>query len=165
MPVASSDRIEKKILLNAPRARVWKALTDAKEFGHWFGVRLDGPFVAGAMVRGVITPTAVDAEVAKAQEPYAGKPFEVTIERIEPERVFSFRWHPYAIEPDVDYSREPTTLIVFSLEEAPGGIMLTVTESGFDRVPLARRSEAFTANSEGWAMMIKMIEKHLAQSA
>ena len=165
MTVASTDRIEKKILLSAPRARVWKALTDVREFGHWFGVRLDGPFVPGATVRGVITPTAVDAEVAKAQEPYAGKPFEVTVERIEPEHVFAFRWHPYAIESGVDYSREPTTLIVFSLEEAPGGIMLTVTESGFDQIPLARRSEAFTANSEGWTMMVKMIEKHLAQSA
>ena len=165
MTVASTDRIEKKILLSAPRARVWRALTDAREFGHWFGVRLDGPFVAGATVRGLITPTAVDADVAKAQEPYAGKPFEVTVERIEPERVFSFRWHPYAIEAGVDYSDEPTTLIVFSLEEAPGGIMLTVTESGFDRVPLARRSEAFTANSEGWTMMVKMIEKYLAQTA
>jgi uncharacterized protein YndB with AHSA1/START domain len=165
MTVASTDRIEKKILLSAPRAQVWRALTDAREFGHWFGVRLDGPFVAGATVRGLITPTAVDADVAKAQEPYAGKPFEVTVERIEPERVFSFRWHPYAIEAGVDYSDEPTTLIVFSLEEVPGGIMLTVTESGFDRVPLARRSEAFTANSEGWTMMVKMIEKYLAQTA
>jgi len=165
MAVAVTDRIEKKILLSAPRARVWKALTDAREFGHWFGVRLDGPFVAGATVRGVIAPTAVDADVAKAQEPYAGRPFDVTVDRIEPERLFSFRWHPYAIEPGVDYSQEPTTLVVFTLEDAPDGIMLTVTESGFDRIPLARRSEAFTANDGGWAMMVKMIEKHLAQSA
>ena len=165
MTVAVTDRIEKKILLSAPRARVWKALTDAREFGHWFGVRLDGPFVAGATLRGVIVPTAVDADVAKAQEPYAGKPFDVTVDRIEPERLFSFRWHPYAVEPGVDYSQEPTTLIVFTLEDAPGGIMLTVTESGFDQIPLARRSEAFTANDGGWTMMVKMIEKHLAQSA
>src|SRR5918994_1001812 len=160
MTVAVTDRIEKKILLSAPRARVWKALTDAREFGHWFGVRLDGPFVAGAPLRGVIVPTAVDADVAKAQQPYAGKPFDVTVDRIEPERLFSFRWHPYAVEPGVDYSQEPTTLIVFTLEDAPGGIMLTVTESGFDRIPLARRSEAFTANDGGWTMMVKMIEKH-----
>jgi uncharacterized protein YndB with AHSA1/START domain len=165
MTVASTDRIEKKILLSAPRTRVWKALTDAREFGHWFGVQLDGPFVAGATVRGVITPTAVDSDVARAQEPHAGKAFEVTVEQIEPERLFSFRWHPYAIDSSVDYSREPTTLIVFTLEDAPGGIMLTLTESGFDRIPLARRAEAFTANDEGWAMMVKMIEKHLAQRA
>src|SRR5881296_3870643 len=99
MPVLNTDRIEKKILLHAPRARVWRALTDAKEFGTWFGVKFDGArFSAGALVRGAIVPTKVDAEVANAQKPYEGMPFEITIDRIEPERLFSFRWHPYAIE-------------------------------------------------------------------
>ena len=104
MAVAISDRIEKKITLRAPRARVWRALTDYKEFGHWFGVKFEGPFKAGAVVRGVIVKTAVDAGVAKAQEPYEGLPFEITIETIEPERLFSFRWHPFAHDKKVDYS-------------------------------------------------------------
>lgn len=165
MSVLPTDRIEKKVLLSAPRARVWKALTDAEEFGEWFGVRFDGPFTAGKPQRGVIVPTTVDAEVAKAQRPYAGTPFEITIDRIEPERLFAFRWHPFAVEAGVDYSREPTTLIVFTLEEAANGIMLTVTESGFDQIPLARRAKAFAANDGGWTMVMKLIEKHLAQGA
>src|SRR5262249_48213410 len=134
MTVAVTDRIEKRILLYASRARVWKALTDAKEFGAWFGVRFDGPFVAGAPLRGIIVPTQADAEVARLQEPYAGRPFDITVDRIEPQRLFSFRWHPYAVEPGIDYSKEPTTLVVFALEDQPGGIGLTVTESGFDLI-------------------------------
>ncbi|HSL23879.1 MAG TPA: SRPBCC family protein [Vicinamibacterales bacterium] len=164
MTVTTSDRIEKKVLLNAPRARVWKALTDAREFGHWFGVKFDGPFKAGAALRGVIVPTSVDAEVASAQQPYVGTAFEITVDRVEPERLFSFRWHPYAVEPGADYSHEPTTLVVFTLEEAQNGILLTVTESGFDRVPLERRAKAFAANEGGWAMQMKLIEKYLAQA-
>jgi uncharacterized protein YndB with AHSA1/START domain len=161
----TADRIEKKILLRAPRQRVWRALTDATEFGTWFGARFDGPFTPGARLHGVIVPTGVDAEVAKAQRPYEGKPFEITVERMEPERLFSFRWHPYAIEPDVDYSAEPTTLIAFSLEEVPDGVMLTVTESGFDRIPLERRAAAFKANEQGWAIQLTLIEKYLAKAA
>jgi uncharacterized protein YndB with AHSA1/START domain len=165
MPMVSTDRIEKKILLRASRARVWRALTDAREFGTWFGVKLDGPFVPGAICRGVIVGTPVDPEVAKAQKEYEGKPFEITVDRIEPERLFTFRWHPFAVEPGVDYSAEPTTLIAFELEEVTNGIMLTVTESGFDRIPLARRAQAFTANEQGWTMVVTLIEKHLAQTA
>src|SRR5215510_16219317 len=135
MSTAVTDRIQKHVLLNASRARVWQALADAKEFGEWFGVRFDGPFVAGAPLRGVIVPTKADAEVARAQEPYRGMPFEITVVRIEPQRLFSFRWHPYAVEPGVDYSKEPTTLVVFELEEAAGGTMLTITESGFEQIP------------------------------
>lgn len=165
MPVALTDCIVKKVLLGAPRARVWKALTDSHEFGQWFGVRFDGPFKPATSQRGVITPTSVDAETARAQEPYAGKSFEITVERIEPERLFSFRWHPYAIEPGVDYSKEPTTLIVFTLEDAAEGIMLTVTESGFDQIPLARRAKAFAANEGGWTKQMTLIEKYLAQNA
>jgi uncharacterized protein YndB with AHSA1/START domain len=161
----SSDRIEKKIFLRAARARVWRALTNAEEFGDWFGVKLEGFFVPGRVVRGVIAPTKFDAEVAKGQQPYAGMPFEITIDRIEPERLFSFRWHPFAIERGVDYSTEPTTLIVFTLEEVADGIMLTVTESGFDQIPLARRAQAFTANEQGWGMVITLIEKYLAKTA
>jgi uncharacterized protein YndB with AHSA1/START domain len=160
-----SDRIVKQVLLRAPRERVWRALTDAKAFGEWFGVTFDGPFVAGAPLRGVITPTKVDPEVAAMQQPYAGTPFEITVDRIEPQRLFSFRWHPFAIERGVDYSKEPTTLIEFTLEDQPGGVLLTVTESGFDRIPLERRAKAFTANEGGWAKQMTLIEKYLAQSA
>ncbi|HEV3418907.1 MAG TPA: SRPBCC family protein [Candidatus Acidoferrum sp.] len=160
----STDRIEKKILLHAPRKRVWRALTDSKEFGTWFGMKFDGPFAPGATMRGVIVPTQVNADVAKAQKPYEGLPFEITIEKMEPERSFSFRWHPNAVERGVDYSAEPTTLIEFVLEEVANGVLLTVTESGFDRIPLARRAKAFTANEQGWGMVVKLIEEYLVQA-
>jgi uncharacterized protein YndB with AHSA1/START domain len=160
----STDRIEKKILLRAPKQRVWRALADSKEFGSWFGVKFDGPFAPGACMRGVIVPTTVDADVAKAQKQYEGLSFEITIEQMEPERLFSFRWHPYAIDRSVDYSAEPTTLVVFTLEEVADGVMLTVTESGFDRIPLARRAKAFSANEGGWSMMVKMIEKYVVHA-
>jgi uncharacterized protein YndB with AHSA1/START domain len=161
----STDRIEKKILLRAPRKRVWRALSDSTEFGTWFGMKFDGPFTPGARLRGTIVGTTVDADVAKAQKEYEGMPFEITVDRIEPERLFSFRWHPGAVERGVDYSHEPTTLIVFALEEVANGVMLTVTESGFDQIPLARRAKAFKANEQGWGMVVKLIEKYLAQAA
>ena len=161
----STDRIEKQIVLRAPRSRVWRALSNAEEFGRWFGVRFDGPFRAGAPLTGKMIPTEVDAEVAKMQKPYEGRPFEFTVESIEPERRLSFRWHPFAIEPGVDYSAEPTTLIEFTLEDAPGGVLLTIRESGFDRIPLARRAKAFEANEGGWSKQLSLIEKYLAQTA
>jgi uncharacterized protein YndB with AHSA1/START domain len=157
----SSDRIEKKILLKAPLKRIWAALSDYREFGTWFGIKVDSPFVPGTKVRGTAVPTTVDPEVAKGQKPYEGTPFELWIEKIEPERLFSFRWHPYAIERGVDYSAEPTTLIVFTLEEVAEGVMLTVTESGFDQIPLDRRAKAFTANERGWSTQMKLIEAYL----
>jgi uncharacterized protein YndB with AHSA1/START domain len=160
----TADRIEKTILLRAPRKRVWRALSDSTEFGTWFGMKFDGPFVPGARMRGVIVPTTVNAEVAKAQKEHEGKAFEITIEKIEPERLFSFRWHPHAVERGVDYSSEPTTLIVFLLEEMADGVMLTVTESGFDQIPLARRAKAFTANEQGWGMVVHLIEEYLAHA-
>ena len=159
----SMDKIEKKILLHAPQARIWRALTDYQEFGHWFGVKFDRPFVPGATMSGAIVGTKVNAGVAKAQKEHEGLKFEVTIEHMEPERLFSFRWHPYAIERGVDYSNEPSTLISFALEKAADGVMLTITESGFDQIPLARRAKAFTANEQGWNIMIQVIEEYLAQ--
>lgn len=165
MTAAVTDRIEKTILLHAPRARVWRALTNADEFGSWFGMKFNGTFKPGARVHGVITPTTVDAEVAKAQKEYEGLPFDITIDRIEPERLFSFRWHPFAIERGVDYSQEPTTLIVFELEQVGADIKLTVTESGFDQIPLERRAKAFTANEGGWTMVVTLIEKYLAKNS
>jgi uncharacterized protein YndB with AHSA1/START domain len=165
MSVTTTDRIEKQVVLRAPRARVWRALSNAHEFGTWFGVKFDGPFKPGALVRGVIVPTKVDADVAKAQKPYEGKPFEITIDRIEPEKLLAFRWHPFAVEPGVDYSQEPTTLVEFRLEDVANGVRLTVTESGFDRVPLERRAKAFAANEGGWTMVMTLIEKHLANGS
>jgi uncharacterized protein YndB with AHSA1/START domain len=159
-----TDRIQKRILLHAPLKRVWSALADSKEFGTWFGMKFNGPFVPGKLMRGTIVPTKVNADVAKAQEKYEGMPVEITIEQMEPERLFSFRWHPYAIEQDVDYSAEPTTLIEFLLEETKDGVMLTVTESGFDQIPLARRVKAFTANEQGWGMVLRLIEEYLVRA-
>jgi uncharacterized protein YndB with AHSA1/START domain len=160
-----TDRIEKKILLRAPLKRVWRAVSDAREFGSWFGVEFDGAFAPGAYITGKIVPTKADADVAKTQKPYEGMAFDFTVDRIEPERLFSFRWHPFAVDPSVDYSSEPTTLVVFELEEVAGGTLLTVTESGFDRIPLARRAKAFTMNEEGWTAQTKLIEKYLAHAA
>lgn len=157
-----TDRIEKKILVRASLSRVWQALTDSKQFGSWFGVRLDGPFTPGARVRGVLVPTSVNPENAKAKGPHDGKPVEWVIDRIEPERLFSLRWHPYAVETGVDYSKEPMTLITFTLEEKEGGVLVTVTESGFDSIPLARRAEAFKGHEGGWSIQLERLEKYLS---
>lgn len=147
----STDRIEKSIFLRAPRARVWRAITTPEEFNSWFGVNLEGAFAPGARVSGRITIPG-----------YEHVNMEITIERVEPERLFSYRWHPYAIEPGVDYSDEPTTLVEFRLDEAPGGTKLTVIESGFDRIPETRRAEAFRMNEKGWEGQLKNIERHVA---
>ena len=160
-----SDRIEKKITLRAPVSRVWRAISNSSEFGTWFGVRFDGPFVAGQPITGKMTPTQVDPEVAKMQQPYEGFAFDITVDRIEPERLFSFRWHPFAIEPGVDYSKEPSTLVVFELAKVEGGTLLTITESGFDGIPLERRAKAFTANDGGWTKQTTLIEKYLLRHA
>ena len=160
----STDRIEKKILLHAPPKRVWRALADSTEFGSWFGMKFDSPFVPGASMRGVIVPTTANAEVAKSQKPYEGLPFDITIEQMEPERLFSFRWHPGAVDPALDYSREPTTLVVFTLEQVADGVLLTLTESGFDKIPLARRAQAFAGNEQGWSIQMTLIEAYLAQA-
>lgn len=157
-----TNRIEKQILLRAPRERVWRAVSDSREFGSWFGLAIDGPFVPGSRITGRIAPTTVDPQVAKLQKPHAGTVFELWIERIEPLRLFSFRWHPYAVESGIDYSKEETTLVVFELAEAAGGTLLTISESGFDRIPLARRAKAFAANEGGWSHQVRLIEKYLA---
>ena len=159
----NTDRIEKRIVLRASRQRVWSAISDARQFGTWFGVEFEGDFVVGAALKGRIVPTKVDADIAKAQQPYAGTAFHVFVERIEPMSVFAFRWHPYAIDPGKDYTKEPTTLVTFELQEASGGISLTITESGFDQIPLERRAEAFTSNEQGWAEQTKLIQKYLEQ--
>jgi uncharacterized protein YndB with AHSA1/START domain len=127
-------------------------------------LKFDGPFTPGTSIRGVLVGTTVNPEVAKSQKKHEGLPFEIQIERIEPERLFSFRWHPFAIERDVDYSPEPTTLVEFVLEEVAEGVRLTVTESGFDGIPLARRAKAFEANEGGWSVMVKVFEEYLVQA-
>jgi uncharacterized protein YndB with AHSA1/START domain len=160
----SSDRIVKTVLLRAPLERVWRAISEAQQFGAWFGVAFDGPFVEGATMVGRIVPTEADAEIAKTQEPYRGAKFEIVVDRIEPMRWFSFRWHPFAVERDVDYSKEPMTLVAFQVEEAAGGTTLTITESGFDRLPAARRARAFTMNEQGWAAQAKLVEKYLSHA-
>jgi uncharacterized protein YndB with AHSA1/START domain len=160
----NTDRIEKKLLLRAPQSRVWRALSDSAEFGTWFGMKFDGPFAPGALMHGVIVGTTVDAEVAKAQKAHEGLPFEITIEKMEPERLFSFRWHPHAIERGVDYSAEPTTLVAFELEAVADGVMLTVTESGFDQIPLARRAKAFESNDGGWSIMVQVFQKYVGNA-
>jgi uncharacterized protein YndB with AHSA1/START domain len=158
---AVTDRIEKKILLRASPDRVWSAIRDAKQFGSWFGVEFESDFVAGTPIIGRIVPTTVDADVAKSQEPYTGMSFAVHVDRIEPMRLFSFRWHPFAIDSAIDYSKEPMTLVTFELDEVSGDTMLTITESGFDQLPLERRAKAFTANEQGWLAQTRLIEKYL----
>jgi uncharacterized protein YndB with AHSA1/START domain len=160
----TSDRIEKEVVLRAPLERVWRAISDADEFGRWFGARFDGPFVAGASVTGVITPTTVDEDVARAQEPYAGKSDTWQIVAVEPQRRLAFRWHPYGVEDDVDYSQEPTTLVEFTLTETNDGVLLRIVESGFEAIPAERRAAAFEANSEGWAAQTELVRKYLALS-
>jgi uncharacterized protein YndB with AHSA1/START domain len=160
-----TDRIEKRILLRAPIRRVWRALADPVEFGSWFGMKFDGPFAPGTAVRGVIVGTTANAEVAKMQKPHEGLPFDITIERMDPEQLFSFHWHPHVIERGVDYSAEPTTLVEFRLKEVADGVLLTLVESGFDSIPLARRAQAFSANEGGWSVMVKVFEEYLAQTA
>jgi uncharacterized protein YndB with AHSA1/START domain len=159
----NTDRIEKTILLRAPLKRVWRAVADSTEFGTWFGMKFAAPFTAGAVIKAVMVPTKVNAKVAEAQKPYEGMSFEITVERLEPERLLSFRWHPGAVEPGVDYSAEPTTLVTFTLEEVAGGVMLTVTESGFDQIPLERRASAFAQNEQGWTMVVQLIGEYLVR--
>jgi uncharacterized protein YndB with AHSA1/START domain len=146
----STDRLEKQIRLDSPRSRVWRALTDAREFGTWFGVALDGTFAPGANVCGRITIPGHTHCI-----------FDAVVEAMEPERFFSFRWHPYAVDPDVDYSQEPRTLVEFTLEPDGEGTLLTVVESGFDAIPASRRAKAFEMNSAGWAGQLKNIRKHV----
>lgn len=147
----STDRIEKNIVLRASRSRVWRAITNAGEFGTWFRVNLEGEFAEGATIRGNITHPG-----------YEHMTIDMLVERIEPERYFSYRWHPYPIDPAVDYSVEPTTLVEFILHETAGGTAVTIVESGFDRIPAARRAEAFRMNDQGWAGQIRNIERYVA---
>jgi uncharacterized protein YndB with AHSA1/START domain len=157
----NTDRIEKRVVLRAPLDRVWRAISDAEEFGRWFGVRFDGAFVEGQSITAAIAPTTVDNEVAKRQEPHAGAKSTWQIVAIESQRRFAYRWHPFAIDPDVNYESEPTTLVEFTLSETDDGVLLTITESGFEAIPLARRSASFEANSEGWAIQTDLVRRYI----
>ena len=159
--MSDTDRIVKSVVLNAPRERVWRAISDSAQFGTWFGMSLDGPFVAGKSITGRIAPTQVDPEVAKLQEPHAGLAFDLLVDSIEPMKRFALRWHPGHIDAGVDCSREPMTLIEFVLEDAGAGTRLTITESGFDRIPLARRAEARKANEGGWEHQVRLVKKYV----
>jgi uncharacterized protein YndB with AHSA1/START domain len=152
-----ADRIVKSVLVHAPRHQVWPAITDAKAFGTWFGAEFDGSFTPGAHVTGRIAPTQVDAEVAKAQEPHKGKPIDITVDRIDPLRHFSFRWNPLAVDRSMDASTEPSTLVEFDLEEVAEGTRLTLTESGFDQLPAARRAAAYQSNEGGWEKQMGLV--------
>ena len=147
---STTDRIEKQIQVTANRSRVWRAISDAEEFGSWFGMKLDRPFAAGATTVGRITIPR-----------YEHVTVEIVVEKVEPEEYFSYRWHPYAVDPAIDYSPEPMTLVEFRLEETPTGTAVTITESGFDRLPASRRAEAFRMNESGWAGQSKNLARHV----
>jgi uncharacterized protein YndB with AHSA1/START domain len=146
------NRIEKRIEIRAPVSRVWCALTDHREFGEWFRVKLDGPFVPGQISRGQITYPG-----------YEHVKWEAVVQKMEPERLFSFTWHPYSVDPTIDYSKETHTLVEFRLEKTTSGTLLLLTESGFDKIPKDRRLEAFRMNDGGWTEQMKNIESYVAQ--
>lgn len=148
---SSSDRIEKNLVVRAPRSRVWRAIADSKEFGTWFRMNVDGEFTEGARLRGRMTHPG-----------YEHVSVELQIQNVEPERYFSYRWHPYALDMSHDYSAEPMTLVEFILEDAGEGTSITIIESGFDRIPPSRRAESFRMNEKGWGGQIRNLEKHVA---
>ena len=148
----STDRIEKRVEIRAARSRVWSAIADARQFATWFHVNLDGAFVEGSTVRGNIT-----------EKGYEHLKIEMQVQRVEPERYFAYRWHPYPIDPKADYSKEPTTTVEFRLEDAPEGTLLTVTELGFRSLPAARQGPAYDSNSGGWEEQLRNIERHVAR--
>jgi len=151
---SSTDRIERSILINAPAERVWRALSNAQEFGTWFGCRLEGQqFAPGQRARGPITIAGYEHIV-----------FDALIERVEPPKLLSYRWHPYAVDPAVDYSKEEATTVTFTLQSTDSNAtLLTVVESGFDKVPAHRRVEAFHMNSKGWEGQMRNIERYVSQ--
>jgi uncharacterized protein YndB with AHSA1/START domain len=149
---SSTDRIEKTIVLRAPRSKVWRALTDSQRFGQWFQANIEGPFVPGQRARGAMTYPG-----------YEHLRFEAVVEQMEPERLFSWRWQPGG-DPDPDPAA-PTTLVVFELEEVPEGTRLTVTETGFDRIPVARRAKAYRENDQGWTGQLDSLRKYVASAA
>ncbi|MGH7480774.1 MAG: SRPBCC family protein [Longimicrobiales bacterium] len=159
----NTNQIEKQVLLRAPIERVWRAISDAEEFGRWFGARFEGRFEAGARVPATIQPTEVDPEIARSQAPYAGMRFDILVDRVEAPHHLSFRWHPGA---DSDEKADDArTLVTFDLEEVPDGTRLTIRETGFERIALERRAQVFEENEGGWEAQATLIEKYLARAA
>jgi uncharacterized protein YndB with AHSA1/START domain len=146
-------QIQKQIEIAAPVSRVWRALTDYRQFGEWFLVKMDGPFVAGKPIGGQITPPG-----------YEHVRMEIVVKAIEPETLFSYTWHPYSVDPKVDYTKEASTLVEFRLQATAGGTLLTVTESGFEKIPSERRAEAFLRNDGGWRQQMKNIEAYVSKN-
>jgi uncharacterized protein YndB with AHSA1/START domain len=169
--MTTTDRIEKRVTLRAPVSRVWRAIADVREFGRWFGFTLEGPFTPGRTVKGTFDGTLDEAAIVEHQKRMGLKPSRVklpagssvfcTVDRVEPERYFSFRWIPYGIDAEADPENEPTTLVEFILEPAPEGTLLTIVESGFDQVPAHRRARAFRMNEGGWAAQAENLRKHV----
>lgn len=169
--MSSTDRIEKRVTLRAPVSRVWRAIIDAREFGRWFGFTLEGDFAPGRRMKGTFDGTLDEAALLEHQKALGLRPSKVrppdkeavfcTVEQIEPERYFSFRWIPYAIDAEADPEREPTTLVEFRLEPAPEGTRLTIVESGFDAVPAHRRERAFRMNEGGWAAQAENLKRYV----
>ncbi len=172
--MTTTDRIEKRVTLRAPVARVWRAITDAEEFGRWFGFRLEGAFAPGKTIRGTFEGEVDESAIVEHQKSLGLQPSRVklpgansvfcTVERIEPEHYFSFRWIPYGIDAEADPENEPTTLVEFRLEPDPEGTLLTIVESGFDRVPAHRRNRAFRMNQGGWVAQAGNLEKYVASA-
>jgi uncharacterized protein YndB with AHSA1/START domain len=160
----STDRFEKQALLPAPRDRVWRAIGDSAEFGRWFGAAIPGPFEAGRTLKAKIVPNTVDPKLAEVQKPFEGMPFDLKVESVQPPSRFAFRWHPFAVDKSKDYSQEPMTLVSFDLADAPGGTLLTISESGFDALPEARSREARPKEEGGWAKQLETIAKYLAKA-
>ncbi|HWF00673.1 MAG TPA: SRPBCC family protein [Caulobacteraceae bacterium] len=162
----SPDRIVKSVVLDAPRSRVWQALTDSRRFGTWFGVELDGPFALGQDVSGRIVPTQVDEEVARLQEPHRGVPWNARVERLEPMDVFAFSWRPYPLGQGQGQAPEasPATLVTFELQDAGDGVKLTITESGLQALGPELAQRVFEGNSGGWEHQMRLIGAYLARA-
>ncbi len=154
-----SDRIEKSAVLRAPLDRVWRAVGDSAQFGTWFGMKIDGPFVEGATVLGVMSPTAVDEDVAAQQAPYAGEPCPLEIVTVDPPRKLAFRWNAL---PDPEFA-DIKTLVELTLTEVDDGVLLEIVESGFDALPVSHRSTAFDNNSGGWAAQLRLVGRYVTE--
>lgn len=168
--MAEYDKIEKRLLLHAPRSRVWRALTDVREFAQWFGLKLEGEFVAGKPIAARFEEPLPEAVILEAQKRAGLPPSKVklpenntfcTVERIEPERYFSFRWIPYGVDAEIDPRGEPTTLVEFRLEQVAEGTLLVIVESGFEHVPERRRERAFRMNQGGWSAQAENLKNHV----
>jgi uncharacterized protein YndB with AHSA1/START domain len=159
----SEDRIEKHVVIRAPRDRVWKALTDSKEFGRWFGVRFEGPFAPGRSVRGVITPSELATPEETAGHPYLGKPMVFQIERLDPPHRFSYRWQPIEGRKSIEAEDGPSTLVEFTLEETKDGTQLTVVETGFSAIPATHRKAAYESHDGGWTVQVDRVRVHIEQ--